>query len=198
MTSQSFRTVSSWHAILDKQHRARQLRGHSAAEHSQSPQLRFCRRAEEMMGALVEMEARYAPNSPYPPDHYHPAQDEYFVIQQGEVTVRRHKRETIYRAGESFYIRRGEVHTMRNHGTTEAVVNWRVVPALKTQQFHESLQAVAVAGKPNLLQLAVLLHAFRAEFVLARPPQPIQHLFFGVLAFIGRCVGYRVPVAHEG
>jgi len=46
-------------------------------------------------------------------------------------------------------------------------------------------------GRPNLLQSAVLACVYRQEWRLARPPYGIQVVLFGVLAPIGRLLGYR-------
>jgi hypothetical protein len=86
---------------------------------------------------------------------------------------------------------------MRNGGDTEARVIWQVRPAMKTQTFFETLYGLAAEGRtnsegrPNLLQLAVLLRDYRDEFVLSRPSLPLQKLLFGALAGVGKLLGYR-------
>ena len=54
-------------------------------------------------------------------------------------------------------------------------------------------------GLPNLLQMAVLMRAFRNEIILARPPKIAQTIVFGLLAPIGRLLGYRgeYPYPHS-
>jgi hypothetical protein len=46
------------------------------------------RTGEDTGGALLEMEAEYAPGGEYPPDHLHPLQDEHFVVLRGALRVR--------------------------------------------------------------------------------------------------------------
>jgi hypothetical protein len=102
-----------------------------------------------------------------------------------------------YVAGQSFDIPRGTSHTFRNAGDEEASVIWQVRPALKTQQFYETLWGLAADGKtnnhgiPNLLQMAVMLQAYADEFVLSSPPPFVQQTVFAALARIGRLCGYR-------
>jgi mannose-6-phosphate isomerase-like protein (cupin superfamily) len=153
--------------------------------------------ASETAGALLEMEAFYKPGGKYPPDHYHPHQDERFEVLAGSVNVRRGGVEMTYSAGQSFDVPRGTAHTFRNGGGEEARVIWQVRPALKTQQFYETLFGLAADGRtnrdgvPHLLQLAVMLQDYGDEFVLSSPPRFLQRAVFPVLAWIGRCLGYR-------
>jgi quercetin dioxygenase-like cupin family protein len=153
--------------------------------------------AQETQGGLLEMEAYYQPGGHYPPEHYHPWQDEHFAVLTGQVQVRSAGKEQTYVAGQSFDIPRGTAHTFRNGGAEEAAVLWQVRPALKTQQFYETLWGLAADGKtnragiPSLLQMAVMLHDYADEFVLTSPPRLIQTIVFGLLAPLGRLFGYR-------
>ena len=157
----------------------------------------FRKTAAQTDGQLLEMEACYAPEGAYPPEHYHPRQDEHFEVLQGQLSVRLNGREYTFRAGQTIEIPRGTVHSMRNGGATEAVVIWQVRPALKTQTFYETLFGLAADGRtdrhgrPNLLQLAVLMQAYREEMILRRPAPVVQKLVFGPLALAGRLLGYR-------
>lgn len=157
----------------------------------------FRKTAAQTNGQLLEMEARYAPEGAYPPEHYHPRQDEHFEVLQGQLNVRLNDREYTFQAGQTIEIPRGTTHTMRNAGATEAVVIWQVRPALNTQTFYETLFGLAADGRadrhgrPNLLQMAVLMQAYREEFMLRRPVPVIQKLLFGPLAIAGRLLGYR-------
>jgi quercetin dioxygenase-like cupin family protein len=165
--------------------------------YAEKQRLVFRRTAAETEGELLEMEAHYAPEGAYPPEHYHPYQDEHFEVLKGRLQVRINGREYSFQASQTIDIPRGTVHTMRNGGNTEASVIWQVRPALKTQPFFETLYGLAAEGqtdrqgRPNLLQLAVLLWVYRDEFVLARPALPVQKLLFGALASVGKLLGYR-------
>lgn len=153
--------------------------------------------ANETAGALLEMEAYYKPGSQYPPEHYHPLQDEHFEVTEGTLHVRLNGVQMTYVAGQSFDIPRGTSHSFRNGGDDEASVIWQVRPALKTQQFYETLWGLAADGKtnqvgmPNLLQIAVMMQDYADEFVPSSPPRVVQQLAFAVLGGIGRLCGYR-------
>jgi hypothetical protein len=80
-------------------------------------------------------------------------------------------------------------------------------PALRSEEFFESYFGLGQDGKtdpqtglPNLVRMAVLLHEFRNEIHLARPPLPVQRAVFGSLALVGRLLGYpaRYPYPHAG
>lgn len=153
--------------------------------------------ADETGGALLEMQATYQPGGTFPPLHYHPRQDEHFEVLEGEIEVQIAGAQATFRAGQSFDIPRGTPHTFRNSGAEQASLIWQVRPALKTQQFYETLWGLAADGKtnqdgvPDLLQAAVLMQAYADEFVLASPPRVVQRPLFALLGWLGRLRGYR-------
>lgn len=165
--------------------------------YTEKQRLIFRQTAAETQGEILEMEVCYAPAGAYPPEHYHPDQDEHFEVLKGRLQVRLNGREYSFEAGQTIDIPRGTAHTMRNAGGAEASVIWQVRPAMKTQAFYETLFGLAADGQtnrhgvPKPLQLAVLLQAYRAEFVLCRPSLPVQKLLFGSLAAVGKLLGYQ-------
>ena len=142
------------------------------------------------------MDATYKPGGAYPPAHLHPAQDEHFEVRQGRLNVRMDGREQVYTAGQSFDVPRGTPHTMRNGGDEDAVLVWEVRPALKTPAFYQTLAALEARGQtspngqPNILQVAVLMQEYRAEFIPV-VPRPLYWLLLHVLAPLARWRGYR-------
>ncbi len=160
-------------------------------------QLIFRKTAAETGGALLEIESVMPRGGEWPPEHYHPQQDERFEVLSGTVTVRSGDGERTYAAGETIEIPRGMPHTMRNAGAGVARLRWETRPALATATFFETIYGLARDGKtnqkgiPNLLQLAVIAREYRREFVPARPPLPVQRVVFGLLAAVGRLLGYR-------
>jgi hypothetical protein len=81
-----------------------------------------------------------------------------------------------------------------------------VRPALRFEAFFETFFGLAQDGKvnpktglPNPLQMAVMMREFRNELILARPPRLVQTLLFGLLASIGRLLGYKgqYPYPHS-
>ena len=157
----------------------------------------FRKTAADTGGALLEVESVMPPGGEWPPEHYHPQQDERFEVLSGSLAVRSGDGERTFAAGETIEIPRGMPHTMRNAGAGVARLQWETRPALATETFFETIYGLARDGKtnqkgiPNLLQLAVIAREYRREFVPARPPLPVQRVVFGLLAAIGRLFGYQ-------
>ena len=148
-------------------------------------------------GALLEVESVYTKPSPSkPPTHYHPTQEEVFEVLEGELRAAVDDEDRTLAEGDTLVIPPRTRHTMwaENAGTR---VNWQTRPALRTEVFFEALYGLAREGKtdergtPNLLQAAVIAHAYSDEFRLARPPWPVQRILFALLAPLGRLLGYR-------
>ena len=163
---------------------------------SKGDRLVFLRTAADTQGELLEMEAHYRPHSPMPPEHFHPQQHERFEIVRGEYRARIGGEERRYRAGDVFEIPPGVPHWMHNTSDEPGQLLWQIRPALRTEDMFHILFGLARDGKtkangaPSLLQLAVILRAYRAEFVATSPPPAVQRIVFGLLAPIGRLLGY--------
>jgi quercetin dioxygenase-like cupin family protein len=162
----------------------------------------FRQTAAETGGARLEIEATFTPRETPPPAHAHPRQTETFDVLDGTLRVRIDGRERDYGAGERFVVPPGTPHTMRAVGDAPARAVWTIEPALGTQTFFETLWGLARDGEtdrngvPNLLQAAVALRAYRHEFRLTSPPAWVQRVAFGVLAPVGRLLGYRARYAR--
>lgn len=148
-------------------------------------------------GELLEMEAAYPPNSPQPAYHYHPCQEERFQVLQGAFRTKIDGVTHTYMAGETFVVPANTPHWMYNVSHQEGRLLWQVRPARQTQAFLETMWGLEADGKtnasgvPNLLQLAVILHAYSGEFRASSPPYVVQRILFGILAPLGRLLGYR-------
>lgn len=155
------------------------------------------RTAADTNGASLEMDVVYPPQSAEPPAHYHPLQAERFRLRSGEMTVRMHGQLRVLRAGDTLDVPPNTVHSMWNHRSDAAVMEWVVSPALQTEQFFETFAELANSGRtnaegtPGLLQLALLLPRFANEFRLASPPFWVQRLVCALLAPVARLAGYR-------
>jgi hypothetical protein len=72
-----------------------------------------------------------------------------------------------------------------------------VEPASRMESFLETIYGLAhdgrtnAKGMPNPLQLAVFSQAYFDVNHVARPPLAVQRVLFGILAPIGRLLGYR-------
>lgn len=162
----------------------------------------FLKTAADTNGELLDMEAYYRPHSPMPPEHFHPRQHERFQVVHGEYRAKIGGDERVYRAGDAFEIPAGVPHWMHNVSEEPGQLLWQVRPALRTEDMFRILFGLArdgktnAAGAPNLLQLAVILNAYRDEFVVTSPPALVQRILFGGLAPLGRLLGYSA--AYNG
>jgi quercetin dioxygenase-like cupin family protein len=149
--------------------------------------------AADTGGALLEMEAIYAPGGQPPPVHAHPRQEERFTALHGAMRVRIDRREHRLVAGDVLVIPAGTPHTMWNDGDEEARLRWEVRPALRSEDFFARLYALAgTGGRPPLLALAALFGAHREEFRLSVAG---QRLLFDVLGVLARTRGVRTRPA---
>lgn len=165
--------------------------------HPSGERLIFRTTAAETNGELLEMEATYNPHSPQPPLHYHPYQEEQFKVLSGTFRVKVGDKEDVYQAGDEFTVPANTLHWMHNVSDEEGRLRWQIRPAMESQAFFATMWGLAADGKtnasgvPNLLQLAVILDAYRDEFRVSRPPYLIQRLLFSLLALIARLLGYK-------
>lgn len=156
----------------------------------------------ETNGKLLEMEAVYNANSPRPPLHYHPYQEEQFRVLQGTFRVKVGETEDTYETGDEFTVPPNTPHWMHNVSDEEGRLRWQIRPAMKSQDFFATMWGLAADGKtnadgvPSLLQLAVILREYSDEFRASSPPFIVQRLLFAGLALIGRRRGYRARYAR--
>jgi quercetin dioxygenase-like cupin family protein len=161
-------------------------------------EIRFIQTSKDSNGQLLEMESTYNAMSREPTSHYHPCQDEFFTIVQGEMTVRLDGEEThALQAGDTLHIPRNQIHAMWNATNKKAVVNWQVRPALNTEQLLETIAGLAAEGKcnkqgmPGILQIALTAGKYDRELRLVSPPLLVQKIVFSVLRPIALMAGYK-------
>ena len=159
--------------------------------------IKFLQTAQDTGGDLLEMESTLKPHSVEPPFHYHPYQEENFVIISGELSVNIDGVIKTYSAGEKFHVPKNVPHSMWNASDLPAILNWQVRPALNTEYFFEDSIGLANDGKTNekgmppLLQVALLANEYSNTFRFTKPPFIIQKIIFSILTPIGRLLGYR-------
>lgn len=159
--------------------------------------VRFLLTAKDTGGALLEMEATYHAHSREPAPHYHPRQAEDFTILSGEMSVRIEGQVKILKAGDTLHIPAKQVHSMWNNTDQDAVVNWKVRPALNTEHLLETANGLYNDGKfgkkskPGLLQSALMANKFSGVFRLAQPPYAVQKIVFWLLTPFAYLAGYR-------
>ena len=157
----------------------------------------FLRTAKETAGDLLQIDTYNPPTATPEPEHVHPFQESGAEVISGSLRFRVNGVERSIPAGESITIPANTPHQFWNDGTEEAhAVQW-LRPALKSDRFFESFFALAhdnkldAKGLPSLLQLAVMVPYFGHEIRLVKPSWPVQRMIFGVLAPLGKLLGYR-------
>lgn len=159
--------------------------------------IRFLQTAKDTNGELLEMEGTYFPGSNEPPVHYHPVQTEYFTVLSGEITVRINNELQIFSEGESFITKPGEAHSMWNSSEKQTVLNWKVMPAMDTENLFETLNGLLKEGRPvskgftGILQMSLTAKKFANVFRVIKPPFFIQQILFNFLYPFARLAGYR-------
>jgi quercetin dioxygenase-like cupin family protein len=74
--------------------------------------IKFLQTAKDSDGKLLEMEASYRPYSKEPPPHYHPYQEEDFMILKGQMTVRLQGKILLLNEGDTLHIPANTIHSM--------------------------------------------------------------------------------------
>ena len=160
-------------------------------------QITFIQTSDDTGGELLEMESVFQPHSAEPVPHYHPLQQEYFTVLEGEITVRMNGQLLILKAGDKLHVKKNQVHSMWNHSVNSARVNWRVIPASDTEYFLENGIGIAnekntnAQGMPGLLQVVLLARRFSHVYRVAKPSYIIQRILFTVISPFSYLAGYR-------
>ena len=159
--------------------------------------IRFIQTAKDTQGQLLEMESSWKPFSKEPAPHFHPRQEETFTVISGELTVRINDEIKKLKPGQQLFISRNTVHSMWNSSDAKTVVNWKVMPALETEDLLETATGLAndnktnKDGMPSLLQAALLMERYKEEFRLAKPPRFVQKIVFTSLRPFALMAGYK-------
>jgi len=142
---------------------------------------------------LLEMLATYTPRGPLAPLHYHPEQEEQFVVRSGALDFRVDGNDHVLRPGDELVVPPGAVHQAQNRGDQPAVVTWQVRPALETAAMFRAIFGAIRDGKPPPFLTRVLIgQRYGREMVLAGPPRAVQTCVFALLAPLARALGHRI------
>jgi quercetin dioxygenase-like cupin family protein len=88
---------------------------------------------------VLVMETTYAAGGAPAPAHFHPAQDEHFVVISGVVRTVVDGEERILREGDELIVPAGTPHEFGGHPDEAARVRWEVRPPLRTWEFFEGM-----------------------------------------------------------
>jgi mannose-6-phosphate isomerase-like protein (cupin superfamily) len=144
---------------------------------------------------LLEVEAEWGAAEHRPLAHVHAAQDERFVVHEGELTLDAGGQRRTLRAGDNADVPRGTPHRMWNSGSTPVRATWQTRPALRTADFWAAVHAARrtcptdAHGMLTPVAAAPLLHEYRTEFALALPA-PVRATAMTALRVAARLRGY--------
>jgi mannose-6-phosphate isomerase-like protein (cupin superfamily) len=145
---------------------------------------------------LLEVEGSYGPGGSPPPAHFHPAQDEHFEVLDGTMRAKVGGEERELVTGETLEIPQGTPHQMWNPGEQAARVVWQTRPALRTEEWFRSIDAlhregrVGRKGMPGPLAFGALLDEYDDVFRLAGPGPLVKGAVAG-LGALGRLRGHK-------
>ena len=147
---------------------------------------------------LLEVEGTYGPGGSPPPKHFHPSQDERFVILEGALRARVGDGGHELRPGDELEIPRQTPHQMWNPSAETTRVLWQTRPAGRTEDWFRAIDAlhregrVGSNGMPGPLAFGALLSEYDDVFRLAVGPAPLTKGAVTVLGALGRVRGYQV------
>ncbi len=159
--------------------------------------IKFVQTKKDTNGQFLEMVSTYESQSKEPPLHYHPMQDEFFEVTKGELSVRVNGQLLTLYAGDKLHIPRNTRHSMWNDTVSRAVVKWKVIPALNTENLLETISGLASEGRTNkdghppFLQLALIANKYSNVFRLAKPSFLVQKVLFSLIMPFSYLAGYR-------
>ena len=157
----------------------------------------FRRTGVDTGGELLEFDLFAKAGAPGPPEHIHPNQEERFLVLAGSLTGRIDGREVSCATGEELVVGAETPHTWWNAGQSEVRVRVQLRPAGRMERFLETIYGLAKDGKtnakgiPHPLQLAVFASSYFDTSYLSHPPLFVQRIALGMLASVGRILGYR-------
>ncbi len=165
----------------------------------------FRKTARDTGGELLQVDWIGEPGWTTGPDHVHPRQEERFEVLSGKLGLRVEGIERVLDEGAVITAPAGSQHAAWNASDEEvhALIDFR--PALRTETAFETLAGLARDGKTNEagvpknpLLLALIMREYEDEIYFVRPPVAVQRVIFGVLAKVGRLLGYRAeyPYPH--
>jgi len=140
-----------------------------------------------------------------PAAHFHPRATERFEIISGQARYMLAGKEDDAGPGDVIVVPPGTAH-IHPWSTSAGGLHMHqrieldqpdLVALEKFDAMLETIYALALqgkvdaAGRPNLLQFALILGDIQPEGYLAGVPIPVQHLLVGALAGIGRLLGYQ-------
>ena len=152
---------------------------------------------EDTNGELVISDMRLRPGGAVVGAHVHSAIHERFTVLEGKIGYRLGDQTGVATSGDVLDVPPNVVHDWWNAGDEEARIIVEIRPAARFEQLIVTMFGLAYTGKtnaqglPNILQMAVISQEFEDVVQFVNPPIWVQKALFGILAPIGRAVGYK-------
>lgn len=131
-------------------------------------------------------------------EHFHPHQEERFIITAGEAHFTLDGEPRVVAAGETIVVPVGVRHSEANRGSVEIEGVVELRPALHSREMHEAFAGLAAEGRTtprgapkNPLQLGATLWHFRRESRVTSPPIWVQNLVLPPLWALAKVFGVR-------
>lgn len=131
-------------------------------------------------------------------EHFHPYQEERFIILAGEAHFTLDGEHRVLVGGESLVVPAGVRHSEANPGSSEIEGIVELRPALRSREMHEAFAGLATEGKTtprgapkNPLQLGATVWRFRRESRVTSPPIPVQNIVLPALSLFAKLFGVR-------
>jgi quercetin dioxygenase-like cupin family protein len=158
----------------------------------------FLKTARDTNGELLQLDDVMKGGGRVPIEHVHPYMEERFEILSGSARLSMRGQERDVGAGETVVVPAGTPHVWGNPNEDEVHLILEFRPALRMEEWFETFFGLQKDGKvnarsglPNPLQWAVISREYEDEIYLASPPLLVQRVRFGLLATIGKLLGYK-------
>src|SRR5215203_538062 len=158
----------------------------------------FLKTARDTSGELLQLDDVMKGDGRVPIEHVHPHMEERFEILSGTARLSMRGQERDVGAGETVVVPAGTPHVWGNPNEDEVHLILELRPALRMEEWFETFFGLQKDGKvnpksglPNALQWAVISREYEDEIYLASPPLLVQRVRFGLLATIGKVLGYK-------
>jgi quercetin dioxygenase-like cupin family protein len=160
--------------------------------------IRFLKTARDTNGQLLQIDDVMKGGGRVAIEHVHPYIEERFEILSGTARLSMRGQERDVGAGETVVVPAGTPHVWGNPHDDEVHLIIEFRPALRMEEWFETFFGLQKDGKvnpnsglPNPLQWAVISREYEDELYLASPPLLVQRVRFGLLALIGKLLGYK-------
>jgi mannose-6-phosphate isomerase-like protein (cupin superfamily) len=166
----------------------------------------FLKTARDTNGELLQLDDVMKGGRRVPIEHVHPHMEERFEILSGTARLSMRGQERDVGAGQKVVVPAGTPHVWGNPNEDDVHLILEFRPALRMEEWFETFFGLQRDGKvnpksglPNPLQWAVISREYEDEIYLASPPLFVQRVHFGLLAAIGKLLGYRARyLAYSG